>query len=142
VEEQGSDLCLFGGVHRLSQDQLEIGRIVPLAELSDTASLLRSVEFQLSKVRLGPEYGTTFDSMLLDSIHTHLDKLHRTLIEPIRKRMNAGHLVIAPHGILHRLPFRALFNGREYLIGEFTIYYAPSARIYARCRFRSNTEEF
>jgi CHAT domain-containing protein len=118
----------------LSQDQLEI---VPLAKLSETTSLLRSVEFQLSKLRLGQEYGTTFASILLNSIRIHLDKLYRTLIEPIRNRMHARHLVIAPHGILHRLPFQALFNGREYLIDEFTISYAPSASTYCLCRSRS-----
>jgi CHAT domain-containing protein len=117
----------------LSHDQLEI---VPLANLSEIATLVRSVEFQLSKIRLGAAYVTTFACILLTSIRAHLDRLYRKLIEPIRRRMHARHLVIAPHGILHRLPFQALFNGQDYLIDEFTISYAPSASTYALCRAR------
>jgi CHAT domain-containing protein len=118
----------------LSQDQLEV---VPLANLSEITTSLQSLEFQLSKLRLGPEYVGTFANVLLKSIRTHLDNLYRTLIEPIRKRLRARHLVIAPHGVLHRLPFQALFNGQHYLIDEFTISYASSASTYALCQARS-----
>jgi CHAT domain-containing protein len=117
----------------LSHDQLEI---VPLANLSEITTLMQSLEFQLSKLRLGDAYARTFASILLTSICTHLCHLYRTLIEPIRRQMHARHLVIAPHGILHRLPFQALFNGQEYLIDEFTISYAPSAGTYALCQAR------
>jgi CHAT domain-containing protein len=117
----------------LGQDQLEI---VPLANLSEIMKLLQSLAFQLSKLRIGPEYGRTFADILLKSIRAHLDRLYKTLIEPIRKRMHARHIVIAPHGALHDLPFQALFNGQQYLIDEFTISYAPSASIYALCQAR------
>jgi CHAT domain-containing protein len=118
----------------LGHDQLDM---VPLANSSEITTLLQSLEFQLSKLRLGREYVVTFAGVLLTSIRTHLDSLYRTLIGPIRKRMHARHLVIAPHGVLHRLPFQALFNGKDYLIDEFTISYAPSASTYALCRARS-----
>jgi CHAT domain-containing protein len=117
----------------LSRDQLEI---VPLANLSEITTLMQSLAFQLSKLRLGDAYVSTFAGILLTSIRTHLSHLYRTLIEPIRRQMHARHLVIAPHGILHRLPFQALFNGQEYLIDEFTISYAPSASTYALCQAR------
>lgn len=118
----------------VTQDQLEI---VPLANLSEISTELQSLEFQLSKLRLGTEYVATFAGILLKSIRSHLDNLYAALIEPIRKRMRAGHLVIAPHGVLHNLPFQALFNGYQYLIDEFTISYAPSASTYALCQARS-----
>jgi CHAT domain-containing protein/tetratricopeptide (TPR) repeat protein len=118
----------------LSQDQLDI---VPLAGLSEVTMLLQSLAFQLSKFQIGAEYGRTFAGILLKSIRAHLDSLYRTLIEPIRKRMHARHIVIAPHGVLHDLPFQALFNGQQYLIDEFTISYAPSASTYALCQARS-----
>jgi CHAT domain-containing protein len=118
----------------LSREQLEI---VPLASLSEVTALLQSLQFQLSKLRLGTEYARTFAGILLKAVQTHLDKLYRILIQPIRKWMKAGHLVIAPHGVLHYLPFQALFNGQHYLIDEFTISYAPSASTYALCQARS-----
>jgi tetratricopeptide (TPR) repeat protein len=118
----------------LGQDLLEI---VPVASVSEVTASLQGTEFQLSKLRLGPEYVETFAPILLRTIHTHLETLYRKLIEPIRGQLQARHLVVAPHGILHRLPFQALFNGRQYLIDEFTISYAPSAGIYALCQTRS-----
>jgi CHAT domain-containing protein len=118
----------------LSQDGLEI---VPLAKLSEITASLQSLEFQLSKLQLDPEYVRTFAGILLKSIRAHLNNLYRMLIEPLRRRMHARHLVIAPHGVLHRLPFQALFDGQQYLIDEFTISYAPSASVYAFCQARS-----
>ena len=118
----------------LSHDRLEI---VPLANLSQVTSLLQGFEFQLSKLRLGVEYMSAFTGVLLQSIRSHLDNLYRALIEPIRNRIHARHLVIAPHGVLHHLPFQALLNGQQYLIDEFTISYAPSASTYALCQARS-----
>jgi CHAT domain-containing protein len=118
----------------VNHDQLEI---VPLAHLSEISTVLQSLEFQLSKLRLGTEYVATFAGILLESIRAHLDNLYTALIEPIRKRMRARHLVIAPHGVLHNLPFHALFNGYQYLIDEYTISYAPSASTYALCQARS-----
>jgi CHAT domain-containing protein len=118
----------------LSHDQLEI---VTLANLSEITTSLQGLGFQLCKPRLGPEYLRSFESTLLNSIRTHLENLYRALIEPIRNRMHASHLVIAPHGDLHKLPFQALFNGQQYLIDEFTISYAPSASTYALCQARS-----
>ncbi len=118
----------------LSHDQLEI---VPLANLSEITTSLQSLEFQLSKLRLGSEYVKAFAGVLLNSTRAHLEHLYKMLIEPVRMRIQARHLVIAPHGVLHRLPFQALFDGWRYLIDEFTISYAPSASTYALCQTRS-----
>jgi CHAT domain-containing protein len=45
-----------------------------------------------------------------------------------------GKLVIVPHGLLHQIPFHALFGGERYLLERFEISYAPSARVYALCQ--------
>jgi CHAT domain-containing protein len=118
----------------LSHDQLDI---VPLANLSEVTTSLQGLAFQLAKFRIGPEYERTFAGILLKSIRSHLDNLYKALIGPIRKRMRARHIVIAPHGVLHHLPFQALFDGQQYLIDEFTVSYAPSASTYALCQARS-----
>jgi CHAT domain-containing protein len=118
----------------VSKDQLEI---VPVSNLSEITNLLQSLNFHLSKFRLGADYVRTFACILQKSVCTHLNSLYRTLIEPVRKRMHAKRLIIAPHGVLHHLPFHALFDGQQYLIDEFTISYAPSASTYALCAARS-----
>jgi CHAT domain-containing protein len=38
-----------------------------------------------------------------------------------------------PHGLLHQVPFHALFDGERYLLERFEISYAPSARVYSLC---------
>jgi CHAT domain-containing protein len=63
-----------------------------------------------------------------------LEALYRELIEPIRERLQAKHLVFVPHGPLHFLPFHALRNGEEYLCDAFTISYAPSATLFGLCQ--------
>jgi CHAT domain-containing protein len=45
-------------------------------------------------------------------------------------------LAVVPHGLLHRVPFHALFDGGRYLIERFEISYAPSATVYALCQER------
>jgi CHAT domain-containing protein len=79
----------------------------------------------------------SFANALLNSTQTHLHDLYKLLVEPIRGLLAGSHLAIVPHGILHNLPFHALFDGRQYLIDEFTVSYAPSASVYSLCKARS-----
>jgi tetratricopeptide (TPR) repeat protein len=46
-------------------------------------------------------------------------------------------LVIVPHGLLHYLPFHALYDGECYLVQRFDISYAPSAAVYNVCCSRA-----
>jgi CHAT domain-containing protein/tetratricopeptide (TPR) repeat protein len=112
--------------------------IIPLADLSEITTQLQRLQFQLSKFRLDPQYVSGFAGILLKTINSHLENLYKTLLAPILDRLPARHLIIAPHGVLHHLPFQALFDGKQYLIDKFAISYAPSASIYALCRVRSS----
>jgi len=58
------------------------------------------------------------------------------LIAPLLESLAAEHiehLIIAPHGMLHMLPFGALYDTiegeRQYLLDKFTISYTPSASV-------------
>jgi CHAT domain-containing protein len=115
----------------LGRDQLEI---VPLAPIADVRKLLRFLQFQLSKFRLGPQYVDAFAGQLQAATVTHLRELNEALIAPIRHRLrHAAHLVVVPHDVLHFLPFHALLDGDRYLIDEFSISYAPSSSVYRLC---------
>jgi CHAT domain-containing protein len=46
-------------------------------------------------------------------------------------------LAIVPHGLLHQIPFHALFDGRRYLLERFEIVRASSAAVLARCQDRA-----
>lgn len=114
----------------LNRDRLEI---LPVTLASRIGSVLRLLQFQLSKFRLGTEYAQAFRNSLIQSTNTHLKGLYDELLAPIRDRLDATHLLFVPHGALHYVPFHALFDGEKYLIDEHTVSYAPSASIYKVC---------
>jgi tetratricopeptide (TPR) repeat protein len=147
----------------LTRDSLQV---VPITPVSRILSLVRLLRFQLSKFALGSDYIGTFRDTLLRVCCSHLHELYRELIVPLRHCISATpsarnctppnsdrsatrtpneephaitHLVIVPHGVLHSIPFHALFDGERYLIDEFAISYAPSAGIYSLCHHKQST---
>ncbi len=123
-------------VFLLGQDRMNF---VSLAGSSQVSSFLELLRFQLAKPHLGADYAKAFGPALLRSVQVHLRNLYESLIGPIRGWLKAAHLIIAPHGVLHNLPFQALFDGERYLIDDFTISYAPSASVFAYCQARLAT---
>jgi CHAT domain-containing protein len=115
----------------LTHDRLEI---IPLTPVARVVNLLRLLHFQLSKFRLGDEYVKSFEKSLLDSTQAHLREIYEEVFAPLGSRLRARHLVIVPHGVLHYVPFHALFDGERYVIDSFTVSYAPSASIFAYCQ--------
>lgn len=108
-------------------------QIVPLAAVTEVSARMRMLEFQLSKFRLRGSYPRQFEAALLSSTQNRLRELYRDLIAPLAPLLKGRHLVVAPHGILHYVPFHALLDGSESLVDRFTISYAPSGSIYAMC---------
>ena len=98
------------------------------------AQILRMLQFQFSKFRLGPAYLQEFQGQLLEATRSHLNDLYTELIAPIRSKLETRRLIVVPHELLHYVPFHALFDGNRYLIDSFTIAYAPSASIYVQHR--------
>jgi CHAT domain-containing protein/tetratricopeptide (TPR) repeat protein len=114
-------------------------RIVPVTPVSRAANLVRLLRFQLSKFALGSDYVRAFQDTLLRASRAHLHELYRELIEPLRRHIYASHLIIVPHGVLHSLPFHALFDGDNYLIDGFSISYSPGAGIYSLCHRKKSS---
>jgi CHAT domain-containing protein/tetratricopeptide (TPR) repeat protein len=122
--------CLVG------RDHLSISAV---ADVTAVREKLRLLQLQLAKFRLGEDYIRPFEKKLLDATQAHLEELYQLLIAPIRKKLDADHLLIVPHSFLHYLPFHALSDGTRYLIDDFSVSYAPSASIYALCREKTST---
>jgi len=114
----------------VSSDGLEI---LPLTPVSRARNLVRLLNFQLAKFRLGPDYARTFGEAMLDATRAHLRELYTEIIAPVRTRLSGRHLIIVPHSFLHHLPFQALLDGDRYLIDDFSISCAPSASVYYLC---------
>jgi len=121
-------LCLLG------PQSLEI---VPVTLETRVADLLRLLQFQLSKFRLNPQYLETFHDSFVLATQAHLKELYDELIAPVASRLKANHLIFVPHGLLHYVPFHALFDGAQHLIDRYTVSYSPSASIYALCQTRA-----
>jgi CHAT domain-containing protein len=120
----------------VTHDALEI---VPITPISRVVNLLRMLHLQISKFRLGAEYVQTFEKPLLEAMQSHLAHLYEEVFAGVRAHLRAKHVVIAPHGILHYLPFHALHDGTKYLIDSVTVSYAPSASIFALCQRKSSS---
>jgi hypothetical protein len=112
-------------------------KIVPLAPVAQVNARMRMLEFQLSKFRLRASYARDFEGALLAATRNRLRELYSDLIAPLASLFTGTHVVVAPHGILHYLPFHALLDGSEYLIDRFNISYSPSGSIYAVCQQRT-----
>jgi CHAT domain-containing protein len=121
-------VCLLG------RETLEI---LPVTLETRVAGFLRLLQFQLSKFRLNPQYLEKFHDSLVQATQAHLRELYDELIAPVAARLKASHLVFVPHGLLHYVPFHALFDGAQHLIDRHTISYSPSASIYALCQART-----
>jgi CHAT domain-containing protein/predicted negative regulator of RcsB-dependent stress response len=122
----------------VSQRRIEF---VELGPVSVVAEKVRLARFQLSKFRLGKEYVERFAPRLRDAIQTHLRGLYEDLLRPLRRKLREEHLVIAPYGILHQLPFHALHDGERCLADEFTVSYTPSGGVLAACLRRPVSQE-
>jgi CHAT domain-containing protein len=111
--------------------------IVPVTLETRVAGLLRLLQFQLAKFRLNPQYLETFRDSLVEATQAHLKELYDELIAPVASRLKASHLIFVPHGLLHYVPFHALFDGGQHLIDRYTVSYSPSASIHALCQIRT-----
>lgn len=117
----------------LGRDVLEF---IPLARADRVRGLLRLLQFQLSKFRLGREYVRRHEAILQCAVESHLRELYESLIGPLEAWLQAEHLVIVPHDFLHYLPFHALHDGHRFLIDRIPVSYAPSASVYHLCGSR------
>ncbi len=112
----------------LTQKTLDV---VPLTPISRVVNLLRLFHFQIAKFHIGGDYVHQFQKPLFDSAQAHLHNLYAEVLAPLRNLLCGKHLTIVAHGVLHYLPFHALFDGDRYAIDSFTISYAPSAAVFA-----------
>ncbi len=106
--------------------------IFPVTTVSRVSEALRLLRFQLGRVQLGSDFAQASGNRYRTTL-AHLAELYDDLIAPIRAHLDARHLVVVPHGILHYLPFHALHDGDKFLIDSHNVSYAPSAAVYALC---------
>jgi tetratricopeptide (TPR) repeat protein len=114
-----------------------------LGSVGVVSELLRRLSMQWDRFRVGPEFVEQHMALLERSVREILSQLYVVLVAPVEKLLEevggqtsagASKMVIVPHGLLHQVPFHALFDGEQYLLERFEISYAPSVRIYSLCQ--------
>jgi tetratricopeptide (TPR) repeat protein len=134
----GDEIMAFVGVG----DRLRVLR--NLGSLAVVTELLQRLNMQWDRFRVGPDFVEQHMPLLERSAREILSHLYIVLVAPIEALLEEGgltdgtgaqgKLVIVPHGLLHQIPFHALFDGERYLLERFEISYAPSARVYTLCQ--------
>ncbi|MBI3670670.1 MAG: CHAT domain-containing protein [Acidobacteria bacterium] len=115
--------------------------LTPLTPASRVGNLLRLLQSQFSKFRLGAEYARAFAGPMREAALQHLHELYQELIAPVREQLAARHLILVPHGVLHYLPFHAFFDGARFLVEDFAISYSSSASLFYLCVVKKSAAE-
>ena len=126
---------ILGFVH--SRGELHVAR--RLTRIAVIQDLLQRLNAQWDRFRAGMDFAQRHMPVLEKSTQRVLLSLYTELIAPLVDRLPpGGPLAIVPHGILHNIPFHALFDGQNYLLDRYEISYAPSATVLALCQQRSS----
>ncbi len=91
----------------------------------------------VDKLRLGKAYLKRHRERLDRSIQPILARLGRALVEPIRDLVGGRAMVVVPFGVLHDLPFHALFVDGAPLLLTNEVSYGLSVTSLARSRERA-----
>jgi CHAT domain-containing protein len=62
-----------------------------------------------------------------EPVETLAEELYRDLFAPLEPHIRNRNLVIVPQGVLHFVPFAALWDGKRYLGDAYALSYSPSA---------------
>jgi CHAT domain-containing protein len=118
-----------------------------LGSVGVVRELLQRLRMQWDRFRVGSDFVERHMALLERSARELLSDLYVVLVTSVEELMEEGglsgapeKLVIVPHGLLHQIPFHALFDGERYLLERFEISYAPSARVYSLCQQQATRE--
>jgi tetratricopeptide (TPR) repeat protein len=106
------------------------------------ARLLRQLDVQWDRMGAGRGFVDRHVEHLACLTRRVLASLYDELVAPLGPILDASSpdedvprkITIIPHGLLHRVPFHALFDGEEYLLDRFEVSYAPSATVFSLCQ--------
>jgi tetratricopeptide (TPR) repeat protein len=124
----GDEIIAFIG----GRDEIRITRGCGSVEV--VARLLRELDVQWDRMGAGQGFVDRHMEHLTRLTQRVLGSLYEELVAPLGPLPGQQKITIIPHGLLHRVPFHALFDGRAYLIERFEVSYAPSATVFSLCQ--------
>ena len=129
----GQDIYLF----QLAHDSIEVHCLEGIVPQLERLLALWRVNLDLaSQASAIHDYGSTFVSLQTNS-QGLLQRLYQLLLAPVANILPTyTHLTIVPYGMLHYLPFHALFDGQHFLAERLHISYLPAAALLDVCQQR------
>ncbi len=110
----------------LRQDSVQ--SVTGLADRADLQEQVELARFQIERALTYPR--DEANSQLLKDARSELRELHQVLLAPLADHLtDAKRLVLAPHGLLHGVPFHALYDGQRYTVEDYEVLYSPSASL-------------
>lgn len=97
--------------------------------LQQISELILRLRFQFDKFQYGSAYLATHSARLLSDANDCLHRLWQALFAPVADLVKEKKLIFIPFGLLHNVPFQALFDGRKYLLDNHELAQAPSSRL-------------
>lgn len=64
-----------------------------------------------------------------DAFLKGMKDIHQALVAPVAGEIKTGRLIMAPHGVLHKIPFGPLTDGQTCLVDRYAITVVPSASV-------------
>lgn len=141
------DICLLA--YHVIEDEIMAfihkgGEIRVVREVSRVTAVqphLHQLSLEWNRFRIGEEFARRHVTRLEKSVRQVLSALYTELLAPLATHLptsvdidSPAKLLIIPHGLLHQIPFHALYNGRHYLLEHFEVSYAPSATLFTLCQ--------
>lgn len=115
-----------------------------IGRASTAKQLLQRLSAQWDRFRAGPEFVERNMDTLVRSAVRLLGLLYEEVFAPLEPALaefapvcagaRSPKLVVVPHGLLHQLPFHALWDGERYLLERYEVVCAPSATVWSLCQ--------
>jgi CHAT domain-containing protein/Tfp pilus assembly protein PilF len=68
-------------------------------------------------------------------------ELYQLIMAPFEKEIKTKNLIIVPHGVLHKVPFSTLIDGRRYMMEKYAISILPAASVLEHVVKKRKTEK-
>lgn len=107
----------------------KISVVQALGSVPAVTVIVEQLRFQLETLRYGSAKLHSHMEQLTTRTRRHLAELYTRLIRPLEEHIGTRRLIIAPHQVLHYVPFHALHDGARYLIEQREVAYTPSAQV-------------
>lgn len=113
-----------------------VRRLTTVAAVTQAQVELR---FQLGRAEMGAAYVARHQARLMRGVQEALHRLYQLLVAPLGERLVAPRVLLIPYGVLHLIPFHALWDGAAYWLEQVEVAYVPSASVAVYQRGRGDT---